>query len=94
MQVKLFNSAQSPESPVAQFDYKLQSLVPGNWQNPLPLTGPADNLTAQSDVNRKTYCVTGPLRQIIPESYLRLSPTLHATKHDTHTHKKVLPKKI
>ena len=31
------NSAQSP---FAQIVYVLQSLVPGIWQDPLPLTGP------------------------------------------------------
>ena len=35
----------SAHSPFAQIVYVLQSLVPGIWQNPLPLTGPAHSRT-------------------------------------------------
>ena len=40
------------QSPFAQIVYVPQSLVPGIWQNPLPLTGPAHSHTV--DTNHKT----------------------------------------
>ena len=54
------NSAQFP---FAEFVYVLQSLVPGIWQNPLPLTGLAHSHTVDTkhetmkSVNRVVWLV-------------------------------------
>ena len=51
----------SADSPFAQIVYVLQSLVPGIWQNPLPLTGPAHGHTV--DTKHKT--ITSVNRKIL-----------------------------
>ena len=52
LQVALQAKHNSAQSPFAQIVYVLQSLVPGIWQNPLPLTGPAHSHTV--DTKHKT----------------------------------------
>ena len=50
-QVALQAKHNSTQSPFAQIVYVLQSLLPGIWQNPLPLTGPIHSHTV--DTKRK-----------------------------------------
>ena len=52
LQVALRAKHNITQSPFAQIVYVPQSLVPGIWQNPLPLTGPAHSHTV--DTNHKT----------------------------------------